>query len=230
MDAILPVYKPVGITSFDVIRAFKRAIRPNYKIGHAGTLDPFADGVLILLLGKATKQMNVLTAFPKTYQARVVLGATSDTLDVTGAIIKSGYIKMPSVEAINNAANSFVGCYEQEIPQYSAAKVNGKPRYLLARKGEVTARKTKLVEVYSLQITSVSESRVEFITKVSAGTYIRQLSYDIFNKLGIDSYLAKLTRMKIGYFSIANCARVSDFDNESWKDKLQPPQQIYQDW
>lgn len=224
MDAILPVYKPVGITSFDVIRAFKRAIRPSYKIGHGGTLDPFADGVLILLLGKATKQMNTLTALPKTYQARAVLGATSDTLDLTGEIVRGGSIKIPSVEEINNSANSYVGCYEQEIPQYSAAKVNGKPRYLLARKGEVTARKTKQVEIYSLKITSVSESSVEFITSVSSGTYIRQLSYDIFSKLGIDSYLEKLTRTKIGDFSLENCARVSDFTNELWKDKLQPPQ------
>ena len=222
MDAILPVYKPVGITSFDVIRAFKRCVKPSYKIGHGGTLDPFADGVLILLLGKATKQMNMLSALPKTYIAKAVLGATSDTLDVTGTIVESEKCKVPSREEFLTASEGFLGQYEQEIPQYSAAKVNGKPRYLLARKGETTERKFKKVEIYSLKITTVAEDNVEFITKVSSGTYIRQLSYDIFKKLGIESYLEKLTRTEIGDFSIEKCTRVEDFMTEAWKDKLQP--------
>lgn len=222
MDAILPVYKPVGITSFDVIRAFKRSVKPSYKVGHGGTLDPFADGVLILLLGKATKLMSTLSALPKTYHARAVLGATSDTLDVTGTIVESGKWKVPSREEILSVCEGFVGQYEQEIPQYSAAKVNGKPRYLLARKGEVTERKVKQVEIYSLKITSITESHVEFVTKVSSGTYIRQLSYDVFNKLGVESYLEKLTRNEIGDFSIEKCSKIEDFMTEAWKDKLQP--------
>lgn len=221
MDAILPVYKPVGITSFDVIRAYKRSVKPSYKVGHGGTLDPFADGVLILLLGKATKLMSTLSALPKTYHARAVLGATSDTLDVTGIITKFSNPKLSNSQ-IEAVANNFVGSYEQEIPQYSAAKVNGKPRYLLARKGEVTERKTKQVEIYSLKITSVSENRVEFITKVSSGTYIRQLSYDIFKKLGIESYLENLTRTEIGDFSIEKCSKIEDFMTEAWQDELQP--------
>ncbi len=216
MDAILPVYKPVGITSFDVIRAFKRSVKPSYKVGHGGTLDPFADGVLILLLGKATKLMSTLSALPKTYHARAVLGATSDTLDVTGTIVESGKWKVPSKEEILSACEGFVGQYEQEIPQYSAAKVNGKPRYLLARKGEVTERKTKQVEIYSLKITSIAENHVEFVTKVSSGTYIRQLSYDVFNKLNVESYLEKLTRTEIGDFSIEKCAMISKFENGEW--------------
>lgn len=221
MDAILPVYKPVGITSFDVIRAFKRSVKPSYKVGHGGTLDPFADGVLILLLGKATKLMSTLSALPKTYHAKAVLGATSDTLDVTGIITKFSNPKFSNSQ-IEAVANNFVGSYEQEIPQYSAAKVNGKPRYLLARKGEVTERKTKQVEIFSLKITSVSENRVEFITKVSSGTYIRQLSYDIFKKLGIESYLENLTRTEIGDFSIEKCTKLEDFMTDAWQDKLQP--------
>lgn len=220
MDAILPVYKPVGITSFDVIRAFKRSVKPSYKVGHGGTLDPFADGVLILLLGKATKQMNTLSALPKTYQAKAVLGAKSDTLDVTGTIVESEKRKVPSREEIIKASENFVGQYEQEIPQYSAAKVNGKPRYLIARKGEATERKFKQVEIYSLKITSVSENRVEFITKVSSGTYIRQLSYDIFKKLGIESYMENLTRTDIGDFSMEKCVMISEFESGEWQDKL----------
>jgi tRNA pseudouridine55 synthase len=222
MDGILPVYKPVGISSFDVIRAFKRSIHPSYKIGHGGTLDPFADGVLLLLLGKATKQMNILSALPKTYSAKAVLGAKSDTLDVTGAIVKSTEYRVPIETEIHRIATSFIGKYEQEIPQYSAAKVNGKPRYLLARNGEVTDRKTKLVEIYTMQITEVTENSVSFISQVNSGTYIRQLSYDIFNKLGVESYLEKLTRTKIGDFSIEKCVKIEEFTSDSWQDKLAP--------
>ncbi len=222
MDGILPVYKPVGITSFDVIRAFKKSIHPSYKIGHGGTLDPFADGVLLLLLGRATKKMNTLSELPKTYQATAMLGAKSDTLDVTGAIVKSTEYLVPSETEIIRIATSFIGKYEQEIPQYSAAKVNGKPRYLLARNGEVNDRKTKLVEIYSLQITEVAENSVSFISQVNSGTYIRQLSYDIFNKLGVESYLEKLTRTKIGDFSIEKCVKVEEFMSDSWRDKLVP--------
>lgn len=221
MDGILSVYKPVGITSYDVIRHFKREVRPSYKVGHGGTLDPFADGVLLLLLGRATKQMNALSQLPKTYQATVVLGARSDTLDVTGKIVKSDKYLVPSETEIASIAATFVGKYEQEIPEYSAAKVNGQPRYLLARKGAVAERKTKQVEIASLEILGTSENRVEFRSQVGSGTYIRQLSYDIFAKLGLESYLEKLTRTKIGNFSIENCARITDFETGEWADKVE---------
>jgi len=232
MDGILPVYKPAGISSFDVIRAFKRSVHPTYKVGHGGTLDPFADGVLLLLLGKATKKMNTLMELPKTYIASAVLGAVSDTLDVTGKIIKFSNPKFPARIASQNdaggsntqievAAKSFVGKYEQEIPQYSAAKVNGKPRYLLARRGEITERKTKLVTIHKLEFVSVHNNNITFEATVSSGTYIRQLSYDIFKKLGVESYLDKLTRTKIGDYTIENSTKIEDFMNENWRDKLQ---------
>ena len=222
MDKVLPVYKPVGITSFDVIRAFKRTIHPSFKVGHGGTLDPFADGVLLLLLGRATKMMNTLSELPKTYQATAIIGAKSDTLDVTGEIVKSKKYLVPSEAEIVGIAATFVGSYEQEIPQYSAAKVNGKPRYLLARRGEATERKTKLVTIHKLEFLSFESNNVTFEATVSSGTYIRQLSYDIFNKLGVESYLEKLTRTKIGDFSIEKCTKIEDFVSDSWQDKLVP--------
>lgn len=222
MDRVLPVYKPVGISSFDVIRAFKSAIHPTYKVGHGGTLDPFADGVLLLLLGRATKMMNTLSELPKTYQATAVLGAKSDTLDVTGEIVNSTEYLVPSQTDIARVATGFVGKYEQEIPQYSAAKVNGKPRYLMARKGESTERKTKLVTIHKIELLSVQSNTVTFEATVSSGTYIRQLSCDIFNKLGVESYLEKLTRTKIGDFSIEKCTTIEDFKSDSWQDKLMP--------
>ncbi len=218
MDAILPVYKPVGITSFDVIRDFKRNVHPTFKIGHGGTLDPFADGVLLLLLGKATKKMNELSELPKTYRAKAKLGAKSDTLDNTGLITESSYLAK-SIEEIIAAAEQYVGEIEQEIPDYSATKINGVPRYKLARAGEAMERKTKMVTIHNLQIDRIDNDLVVFTTTVSSGTYIRQLSYDIFKSLNIESYLDKLTRTEIGKYNLENCAQLSDFNSLKWQEK-----------
>ncbi len=211
---ILPVYKPVGITSYDVIRAFKRAVHPNYKVGHGGTLDPFADGVLLLLLGKATKRMNELSALPKTYRAVARLGKSSDTLDRTGTItphipgMKGALI--PGMSALTKAAEKFVGKIEQVIPEYSAAKVEGVPRYKLARRGVDMDKKYKMVTIHSLLIDKVEDDYVTFTATVSSGTYIRQLSYDLFKSLGVESYLDSLTRTQIGDFSLEKCVKIED--------------------
>jgi tRNA pseudouridine55 synthase len=214
MDKILPVYKPVGMTSYDVIREFKRAqftgiIPVKYKVGHGGTLDPFADGVLLLLLGKATKKMNELSALPKTYRAVAVLGAKSDTLDKTGVIVNAKMYECTN-EQINAAAEKFVGEIEQTIPEYSAAKVHGVPRYKLARKGQEQEKKSKLVTIYALSINKVADNRVTFTATVSSGTYIRQLSYDLFKSLRVESYLEALTRTRIGDFTLEKCVRIED--------------------
>ena len=212
------MYKPVGITSFDVIREFKRSqftgrdpVR--YKVGHGGTLDPFADGVLLLLLGKATKKMNELSELPKTYRAATVLGARSDTLDCTGAIenVPTYQHTNVSTKEIQEAAKTFVGEIEQVIPDYSATKINGVPRYKLACKGEVMEKKSKKVTIHSLTIDEIVDNKVTFTATVSSGTYIRQLSYDLFKSLGVDSYLESLTRMKIGEYSLEDCKKIENF-------------------
>lgn len=218
MDAILPVNKPVGITSFDVIREFKRSVHPDFKIGHGGTLDPFADGVLLLLLGKATKRMNELSELPKTYRAVAKLGASSDTLDVTGVISKFLIPKFSNSQ-IEMVAKKFVGEIEQEIPDYSATKINGVPRYKLARAGKEMEKKSKLVTIHSLSIEKIEGELVTFMATVSSGTYIRQLSYDLFKSLGIESYLEKLTRTEIGYYNLGKCCEITDFSDLKWRDK-----------
>lgn len=217
MDMILPVYKPVGMTSFDVIRDFKRAVHPDFKIGHGGTLDPFADGVLLLLLGKATKKMNELQALPKTYRATAKLGASSDTLDRTGSVGKQLTAYSLRREQIEAAAKNFVGEIEQEIPDYSATKINGVPRYKLARAGKEMEKKSKLVTIYKLEIEKIEGELVTFVTTVSSGTYIRQLSYDIFKSMGIDSYLESLTRTKIGDYTLSKSHQISEFSSDKWK-------------
>jgi tRNA pseudouridine55 synthase len=222
MDGILPVYKPVGITSFDVIRAFKRAVHPTFKLGHAGTLDPFADGVMLLMLGKGTKQFDVLQQQPKTYLARAILGAKSDTLDVTGSIetISENQNPKVSLEQIKQTAEQFMGVIEQQIPDYSAAKINGQPRYKLARKGEVLPSKSKSVTIYSLEIVSIENNECVMRASCSSGTYIRQLSYDIFKKLGVESYLSTLTRESVGDYTIEKCCQIGDFSELKWQDKV----------
>lgn len=218
MDAILPVYKPVGITSFDVIREFKRSVHPDFKIGHGGTLDPFADGVLLLLLGKATKKMNELSELPKTYRAVAKLGVRSDTLDVTGTLTPGVWQPFTS-EVLEQIAQKFVGSIEQEIPDYSATKINGVPRYKLAREGKEMERKSKVVTIHKLDIEKIENDQVTFTATVSSGTYIRQLSYDIFKSLGIESYLEKLTRTEIGDYNLSRCCEISDFSDLKWQDK-----------
>ncbi|MEI8232512.1 MAG: tRNA pseudouridine(55) synthase TruB [bacterium] len=213
MEQILPVYKPVGITSFDVIREFKHALHPDYKVGHGGTLDPFAEGVLLLLLGKATKRMDELSNLPKTYRATARLGGSSDTLDRTGTITTQIINPKFSNSQIEETSRKFVGEIEQAIPDYSATKINGVPRYKLARRGEAMEKKSKLVTIYELAIEKIEDDKVTFVATVSSGTYIRQLSYDIFKSIGIESYLEELTRTKIGDYEIDKCVKIADFND-----------------
>lgn len=224
MDGVLAIDKPAGITSYDVIREFKHKIKPDYKIGHGGTLDPFASGVLLLLLGKATKKMAELSNLPKSYSAWAVLGYSSDTLDKTGRVDKKLGAEIPERAKVEEMAQKLVGRIEQNVPDYSAAKINGVPRYKLARNGQIIPPKTKEVSIYKLEITHFSQLNertvVELDTTVSSGTYIRQLSYDLFKSLGCESYLDKLTRTAIGDFSLQKCIKLADLDQEDWRDKV----------
>lgn len=215
------MWKATGMTSYDVIREFKRANKPDYRVGHGGTLDPFAEGVLLLLLGKATKKMNDLMELPKTYLATAVLGARSDTLDTTGEIRnQKSEIRNISLKKIGEVAKEFVGEIEQEIPAFSAAKVKGVPRYKLARRGVEQERKTKKVTIYELEIRKLELDKVTFEAKVSSGTYIRQLSYDVFGSLGIESYLESLVRVRIGEWAREDCVQLADFTTEGWRDRV----------
>jgi len=223
MDGILPVCKPVGISSYDVIRVFKQNNPPppgqkRWKIGHGGTLDPFAEGVLLLLLGKATKMMNELQSLPKTYVATAILGASSDTLDCTGVVTtQTSEIDSKQIDRLDQILPKFLGEIEQKVPDFSAAKVNGTPRYLLAREGKVMETKIKKVFVHKLKIEEVAWPNVVLLATVSSGTYIRQLSYDIFALLGIESHLSKLVRTKIGQYEVGACATIEEVENGAWR-------------
>ena len=214
MDGILPMYKPAGITSYDVIRQVKRMLLRGQKVGHAGTLDPFAEGVLLLLLGKATKRFDEIQSWRKTYLATARLGYFSDTLDVTGQINKVPNLAEYSTK-VQDVANRYVGTIEQVVPSFSAAKYKGKPLYKYARGGEDVPPKSKKVTVYSIKVLEPSESNgsnhrteVQMRVECGSGTYIRQLSYDIFHTLGIESYLTSLTRERVGEITTNDCNRL----------------------
>ena len=215
MDGILPIYKPAGITSYDVIRQVKRMLLRGQKVGHAGTLDPFAEGVLLLLLGKATKRFDEIQSWRKTYLATARLGYFSDTLDVTGQINKVPNLAEYSTK-VQDVANRYVGTIEQVVPSFSAAKYKGKPLYKYARGGEDVPPKSKKVTVYSIKVLEPSESNgsnhrteVQMRVECGSGTYIRQLSYDIFHTLGIESYLTSLTRERVGEITTNDCNRLN---------------------
>ncbi len=176
---------------------------------------------MLLMLGKGTKQFDELQKLPKTYKATAVLGAKSDTLDVTGKISlePTAGIQL-TLEQVTSAAAKFEGVIEQQIPDYSAAKINGQPRYKLARRGEEMAAKSKPVTIYSLEILSLENDACEMRVSCSSGTYIRQLSYDIFSALGIESYLRNLTRESVGTYTIEQCCQISDFSETKWQDMV----------
>jgi tRNA pseudouridine55 synthase len=215
------------MTSFDVVYRCKKILREmgvaKPKIGHGGTLDPFAEGVLLILIGRgATKRMKELSNLPKTYVATAKLGASSDTLDCTGEISpsSSSYRSIKLQDEINAIIPKFSGEIEQAVPDYSAAKVNGKPRYAYAREGKEVPAKAKKVIIHELKVGEISETSVVLTTTVSSGTYIRQLSYDLLKSVGVESYLTKLVRTQIGEITTVDCASLDALSAQNLPDKL----------
>lgn len=221
MQGLLPINKPAGITSYDVIRRVKRVLKtlPNkVKIGHAGTLDPFASGVLILMLGKATKRFDEIQGWKKTYLATAKLGSSSDTLDRTGEITAQApkEVRELTKMQIQKVADKYIGEIEQEIPAYAAAKYKGRKLYEYARDGVKIPQKSKKVVIHSIEVLSTKDETVEMRVVCGSGTYIRQLSYDIMKELGIESYLDTLVRESVGEIGLDDCTiteQVTDADS-----------------
>ena len=188
MDGVLIINKPKGYTSHDIVNIVKKQLNIT-KVGHAGTLDPMATGVLIILLGEATKLSNYLMNHDKEYIATLKLGKRTDTLDSEGQIIEEKEIPALSKENINEVLLSFLGKSKQIPPMYSAIKINGKKLYELARKGEEIERKEREIEIYEIEFIKLKEennkvSEIEFKVNCSKGTYIRTLCEDIAERLG----------------------------------------------
>ncbi len=200
MDGFLNVYKERGFTSHDVV-AKLRGILKQKKIGHTGTLDPEAEGVLPVCLGKATKVCELLADRDKTYRAVLLLGIETDTQDTTGTVLAEAPVAV-SEEQVRETVMGFVGAYSQVPPMYSALKVNGKKLYELARQGKEVERAAREVMIHRIGIEEIALPRVTMTVTCSKGTYIRTLCHDIGKRLGCGGCMEKLLRTRAAGFSI----------------------------
>ena len=212
INGVINVYKEKGFTSHDVV-AKLRGILKQKKIGHTGTLDPDATGVLPVCLGNATKLCDMLTEKRKEYIARVRLGIVTDTQDMTGEILSTREVNVKEEEVLQ-VIRSFVGPYEQIPPMYSALKVNGKKLYELAREGKVIERKPRPVEIHYIEILKVNLPELEIKVGCSKGTYIRTLCYDIGEKLGCGASMAALERTKSGQFVLDTSITLKELEDK----------------
>lgn len=209
-SGIINVYKEKGFTSFDVV-AKLRGILKTKKIGHTGTLDPDAEGVLPVCIGRATKVCDILTDKDKIYEAEMLLGVETDTQDTSGEILKELPVNV-SEECVKETILSFIGDYAQVPPMYSALKVNGKKLYELAREGKTVERKARNVQIFSIEILEMNLPRVRMSVHCSKGTYIRTLCHDIGQKLGCGGCMEKLLRTKVGVFELQDTLKLAEID------------------
>lgn len=201
MDGFIVVDKPVGVTSHDVVSAVRRIARLR-KVGHTGTLDPFATGVLPVALGEGTKAIPFLDESVKEYRAVMRLGEATDTQDCTGTTVRRGEWRGITPAAIEEAVLSFLGRGKQVPPMYSAIKRDGVPLYKLARKGEEVHREPREMEIYSLRIERISPPEVTFVVRSSRGVYVRTLANDMGDRLGCGAHLVELRRSESGPFTL----------------------------
>ena len=209
-SGIINVYKEKGFTSFDVVAKLRGLLRTK-KIGHTGTLDPDAEGVLPVCIGRATKVCDILTDKDKIYEAVMLLGVETDTQDTSGEVLKELPVNV-SEKVVREAILSFVGEYAQVPPMYSALKVNGKKLYELAREGKTVERKARNVQIFSIEILEMNLPRVRMSVHCSKGTYIRTLCHDIGQKLGSGGCMEKLLRTKVGIFELKDTLKLSEIN------------------
>ena len=219
IHGIINVYKEKGFTSHDVV-AKLRGIVGQKKIGHTGTLDPDATGVLPVCLGKATKLCDLLTDKNKTYEAVLLLGKTTDTQDITGEVLEEKSTEALTEEKVREAIEGFIGDYEQIPPMYSALKVNGKKLYELAREGKVIERKARPVKILDIQILEIDLPKVRMEVSCSKGTYIRTLCHDIGEKLGCGGCMESLIRTRVSTFRIEDAKTLDEIETLKQEGKL----------
>lgn len=211
VNGIINVYKEKGYTSFDVV-AKMRGIFHQKKIGHTGTLDPDAEGVLPVCLGKATKVCDLLTDKDKEYRAVLLLGQKTDTQDISGKVIEKAAVNLSEQEIVS-VINSFVGEQEQIPPMYSALKVNGRKLYELAREGKEIERKPRKINVFSIVINEIKLPEITITVHCSKGTYIRTLCNDIGEKLGCYGCMKSLLRTRVAGFSLNDALKIDEIEN-----------------
>lgn len=225
MDGIINIYKPAGMTSHDVVNKVRKIVGTK-KVGHTGTLDPDAEGVLPVCINRGTKVADMLTFSDKRYVASFMLGVTTDTLDMSGKIIEKHTVSAKKDE-IEKAILSFVGRITQIPPMYSALKVNGKKLCDLARKGIEVERKPREVTVYEIIINDITENNFTIDVSCSKGTYIRTLGYDIGRKLGCGAVMTKLIRTQSSVFNVENSVRLEELNSNNYTDYVIAPDELF---
>ena len=208
IDGIMLIDKPSGMTSHDVVDLARKSFHIR-RIGHTGTLDPFATGLLILCIGKATRLARFIAEEDKIYRGRITLGIETDTYDSDGKIISSLKGHNVSLDTIAHAATTLTGQFQQLPPPFSAKKISGIRSYELARNGKIPELKLTDVTVHYFKIRSLAKEHIDFETKVSAGTYIRSLAHDLGKILGCGAHLSKLERRASGTFKLRSAVKLS---------------------
>jgi len=215
MENIFAIYKPKGPSSFSMIYKLRKILGVK-KIGHAGTLDPLADGVLVVAVGReGTKQLTDLIRKEKEYVATIKLGVTSTTDDEEGEKVEKQISKKASVEDVENVLKQFVGEIEQVPPIFSALKIKGKPAYKYARAGKEIKMEARKVKIDNIKIASYQWPELKIDVACGSGVYIRSLARDIGNALGVGGYLTALTRTRVGDFTLQQCVKIEELNNKA---------------
>ena len=231
-SGILLVDKPMDWSSAKAVAVIKR-LSGKMKTGHAGTLDPFATGLLVICLGKATRLAGFLLASSKTYIADMVLGADTDTQDRTGTVLAEKDVPQISEDEMKRLFEMFVGEQKQVPPAYSALKQDGQPLYKLARKGQMVLKPPREITVYDISLIEMALPLVRFEVTVSAGTYIRTLCADMGQKIGCGAYLKELRRTKSGFFEVEEAFSIEALerqDEAGWAEKIRPMNAVLPDF
>ena len=211
---IYNIYKPKDFSSFSIVKKIKYITKE--KVGHSGTLDPFADGVLVLGVGKSTKKLSSIIQYDKTYEGVIRLGIQTDSMDLTGTVVAEEKIPVITSTMLDQCANSFVGELLQRTPMFSARKIDGVRLYKLARKNISIKTNPKLVTIKNLKIEVIDNNNLKVVVECSSGTYIRVLAEDIAKYLGTVGHLISLTRLSVGEYNLSESLTVESFEEE-WK-------------
>jgi len=219
---ILNLNKPTGVTSRQVVDRVQKLVRPA-KVGHAGTLDPLATGVLVVPVGAATRLVEHVHRMPKHYRAIFLLGRTSPTEDTDGEVTRLEHPPIPSLESLRTAAGSLTGPIMQRPPAYSALKVRGRRAYQMARGGEHVELKPRPVTIHRMQVEAYDYPRLELSIECSSGTYVRSLGRDLADSLGTGAVMSGLIRTAVGDFSLHDSLDPDSLSDVNWRERLVPP-------
>ena len=233
-DGILNLNKPLHITSHDAVAQVRRryqALTQSRKVGHAGTLDPLADGVLVICLGAATRLSEYMMRGRKVYRAQVTLGATTSTYDAAGEVLSQSDLGQVRREEVEELLRQFVGEIQQIPPMYSAVKVKGKKLYELARAGKTVERKPREATVHSIDLLSWERPLLELEVHCGPGAYIRALAHDLGQALGVGAYLSSLRRVASGNFHISESVPLERvLNDDGWISRIVAPYEALQDY